>query len=251
MQVLDDDDDDPPLLNPLGYILFWIQFGLGLGLFVCLVIAIGLLIWCQQKNKHRPTLTADPEQAKSNQGPNPEEPNPEVALCTDRRPVISGPINNLTSALDEVSESNSEESIYNEPFHEEMNPFQGWTFPSSFRPVGPPPPPPPQAIPMVVRPVAKMNRSTMTECHKPKETLPKGATSARSDIKSGYIASPESSLERERSAGARTQRHLLSACADDCPNYNLPPLPVRTSSLRHKKKEGRKRHLQKTSDTMC
>ena len=250
MQVLDDDDDDPPLLNPLGYILFWVQFGLGLGLFVCLVIAIGLLIWCQKKNKHSPAPRSDPELAESN----PDQPKePKADLCTGQRPTISGPIDNLNSAYNEVEESDSE-SIYNEPFHDDTansnltNPFQGW---SSFRPVGPPPPPPPQAIPLVVRPVAKVNRSTMTDCHKLKGTLSKGTTKARSDIKSGYIASPESSLER--SAGARPKQNLHPVhhqARDDCPVYNLPPLPVRSSSLRHKKREGRKKHLN-TADTMC
>ena len=146
MQVLDDDDDDPPLLNPLGYILFWVQFGLGLGLFVCLVIAIGLLIWCQKKNKHSPAPRSDPELAESN----PDQPEePKADLCTGQRPTISGPIDNLNSAYNEVEESDSE-SIYNEPFHDDTansnltNPFRGW---SSFRPVGPPPPPAPTSHP--------------------------------------------------------------------------------------------------------
>ena len=78
------------------------------------------------------------------------------------RLVISDPITNPT--YDEAASDS--ESIYNEPMDEtdpgqERNPFQGWTVPSSFRPIGPPPPPPPEAIPMTVRPVAKKDKATM------------------------------------------------------------------------------------------
>ena len=263
-------DDDAPLLNPLGLILFWTQFGLGLGLFLGLMIAIGLLIWCKNKNKHRPVPRADPERLE----PHPGQPEPKPV---EQRPAISGPINNLNLARDEAERepTSEEESIYNEPMDDtdpdQKNPFQGWTVSSSFRPVGPPPPPPPEAIPMVVRPVARMNQSTMTDYPRLKGTLPKGAYKARSDIKSGYMASPDSSLERRstgRIAGARPkqQQHQLQQQqqqqqhqqqqdnnfkrskisvvyqeCDDGPTYNLPPLPVRSSSLRHKKREGKKK----------
>ena len=247
------DDDEPPLLNTLGLLLFWTQFGLGLGLFVGLVIAIGLLIWCKNKNKHR-QARVDPGPVRVD--PSQQDVDAEANHATDHqssadqkaRPVISGPITNLNSAYDEVASDS--ESIYNEPVEDDTdpghkNPFQGWTFPSSFRPIGPPPPPPPEAIPMAVRPVAKKDKSTMTDCPRPKGTLPKGNAQARSDIKSGYIASPESSLERStfRMAGARPKQQQSNSwkAQDDFPTYNLPPLPVRSSSLRHKKTGGKKK----------
>ena len=165
------------------------------------------------------------------------------------RLVISDPITNPT--YDEAASDS--ESIYNEPMDEtdpgqERNPFQGWTVPSSFRPIGPPPPPPPEAIPMTVRPVAKKDKATMTDCPRPKVT-----SQARSDIKSGYMASPDSSLERStfRMAGARPkqqQNDSVKAQAE-CPTYNLPPLPVRSSSLRHKK-TGDKKKSSATAATM-
>lgn len=261
LQTSDDDDDEAPLLNTLGLLLFWTQFGLGLGLFVCLVVAIGIVIWCHKKNKHRSAPRDDPEQPATHPGQT--DPKPEEAIPTEQRPTISGPINNLNSACDKAESDSApdEESIYNEPYYEsdpdERNPFQGWTFPSSFRPVGPPPPPPPAAIPMVVRPLARVNKATMTDHRKLKGTLSKGTVKARSEIRSGYMASPESSLERSarRTAGTqRKQQHDNSLKGDghpkECPTYNLPPLPVRSSSLRHKKGEGKKKSAN-TADTMC
>ena len=253
MNLFQDLDEDSPLLCPLGYILFWTQFGLGLGLFLCLVIAIGLLVWC--KTAHRPPRAADseqpeinPEQPEANSTANTSQDRSAANPCSER-PTISGPISNLNSALDETHSDSEEESIYNEPMddtdqHYQNNPFNGWTVSSSFRPVGPPPPPP-ETIPMVVRPVAKKDKSTMTDCPRPKGTLPKGNAQARSDIKSGYIASPESSLERStfRMAGARPKQQQSNSwkAQDDFPTYNLPPLPVRSSSLRHKKTGGKKK----------
>lgn len=239
-------DDEPPLLNTLGLYLFWIQFGLGLSLFLGLAIAIGLLIWCQKKNKHRPAQRADPELAESN--PNqPVEPNPEGKVCTDQRPTISGPINNLNSAWDEA-ESDSE-SIYNEPMDDEplesdyKNPFEGWAVASSFRPVGPPPPPP-QAIPMVARPIAKKDKSTMT---------PQGFPKARTEIQSGYMASPDTSLDTslERTAGVRLKQKgnslNRSLAPNEGPSCELPPLPQRSSSLRRKKRGGRKKNASRAA----
>ena len=241
------------------------------------MIATGLLIWCHKKNKHGRSPRVDPEQPEPNPGqrepnpgqrePNPgqREPNPgqREPNSEAKRPTISGPINNLNSAYEEADlDSSEDESIYNEPMDDpyQKNPFQGWAF-SSFRPVGPPPPPPSQAIPMVVRPVAKTDRSTMTDCPKLKGALPKAATKARSDIQSGYIASPDSSLERSacRMAGGprakqqqdnslKTSRRPVDQ-GHECPTYNLPPLPVRSSSLRHKKK-GEKNKCPATSATM-
>ena len=147
-------------------ILFWVQFGLGLGLFLCLVIAIGLLVWC--KNRHRSTsvgprqLRADPNQPEVDLEAN-RTTEPPQSLTT--RPTISGPINNFCSALDEAESSESrgslseDENLYADPY--EQNPFQGWTFPSSFRPVGPPPPPPPRALPK------KMVKAEGTKDHAP------------------------------------------------------------------------------------
>ena len=247
-------DDDTSLLNPLGYILFWTQFGLGLSLFLGLVIAIGLLIWC--KNKHRRWPRVDAEQP----GPNPEEsePNRETNLCTER-PAISGPINNLHSAWDEA-DSDSEESRYEEenPYTDpyQGNPFQGW---SSFRPVGPPPPPPHEAIQMVtVKPVAKIDKSTMTvesDCSMTKRT-----SKARSDIRSGYVASPETSLDRSintmASARPKQKNHSLNRSQngtepayDEGPLYELPPLPVRSSSIRRKNRR-KKKNATSTAATM-
>ena len=261
-------DEDTPLLNTLGILLFWTQFGLGLGLFVCLVIAVGLLIWCQQKNKHRPASREDPEQPQRNPGP---EPKQDGDRCTERQLVISHPINHLNSVRDEADANSEVESIYNEPLDESdtnsdyKNPFEGWIAPSSFRPIGPPPPPPAEHIPMVVRPVAKRDKSTMTDPRKSsKGTLPtaKGLTEARSDIKSGYMASPDSSPERSdfraadarpkqlQTSSAKRSQHFVGQAQDECPTYNLPPLPVRSSSMRHKKREGRVK-TPNTANTMC
>ena len=271
------DDDDLPLLNTLGLLLFWTQFGLGLGLFVCLAVAVGLLIWCRKKNKQRPAPRIDPELPQPD--PRPEQ-KPEEDRRTERSLAISNPINTLNLAKDETDSNSNEESIYNEPTDEmspeQQNPFEGWTVPSSFRPIGPPPPPPtssfrpigppppppPEKIPMVVRPVAKKDKSTMTDCPKSKRTLSKanGTTKARSDIKSGYMASPDSSWERSscRMTGARPKQqqtnswkqsqHPLEPEVDDGPTYNLPLLPTRSSSLRHKRK---KPNVTNTATTMC
>lgn len=251
--MFQDLDEDSPLLSPLGYILFWTQFGLGLGLFLCLVIAIGLLVWC--KTAHRPPRAADseqpeinPEQPEANSTANTSQDRSAANPCSER-PTISGPISNLNSALDETHSDSEEESIYNEPMddtdqHYQNNPFNGWTVSSSFRPVGPPPPPP-ETIPMVVRPVAKKDKSTMTDCPRPKKAMPNGTAKSRSDIKSGYMASPETSLDRP--AGARPKQQQCNSLKgssrthDDGPTQDLPPLPARSSSLRHKKRGGGKR----------
>lgn len=180
---------------------------------------------------------------------------------TEARPAISGPINNLNSAWDaaEAEADSDQESIYNETMddedtdddHYQRNPFQGWTMPSLFRPVGPPPPPP-EMIPMVVRPTPKRDKSTMTDCPQPR-ALTKETPKSRSDIKSGYLASPDTTLDRSADsiASARpkqAQNNSLKrsgtqakASKEDCPDHDLPPPPMRTSSLRHKKRGGKKR----------
>ena len=252
MNFFQDSDDDPPLLNALGVLFFWTQFGLGLGLFIALVIAIALLIWCKgKKNPQR----ADPERQEVNPEPNPEHQNvtlpadaqahPQDALNKVTKPTISGPINNLNSALNEQEQVNSSfDSIYNEAIDDysepyTRNPFQGWA--SSFRPVGPPPPPPTEAIPMVKKPVAKKDQSTMTlERDYPKHQR---AAKVRSEIQSGYMASPETSLERTAGALQKQRGNTSneSQASNDGPDYALPPLPQRSSSLRRKKRGGSRR----------
>ena len=239
----DDDDDDPALLNPLGLILFWTQFGLGLGLFISLAITIGLLIWCKGK-KSPPRASPGQEQANV-EAANPDVNGQESTLNSNPRPTISGPINNFNPASDEAEASSSSESIYNEAIDDytepySRNPFQGWS--SSFRPVGPPPPPPPESIPMVHKPVAKKDQATMTvEADCPKQQ--KASKAARSGIQSGYMASPETSLERVVVALPKHRGNSLnrSQVPYEGPVYDLPALPQRSSSLRRKKRGGRRK----------
>ena len=169
----------------------------------------------------------------------------EAMLNSNPRPTISGPINNFNPASDEAEASSSSESIYNEAIDDytepySRNPFQGWS--SSFRPVGPPPPPPPESIPMVHKPVAKKDQATMTvEADCPKQQ--KASKAARSGIQSGYMASPETSLERVVVALPKHRGNSLnrSQVPYEGPVYDLPALPQRSSSLRRKKRGGRRK----------
>ena len=177
---------------------------------------------------------------------NPDANGQDTLLNSNPRPTISGPINNLNSAWDDEASSSSE-SIYNEAIDDyaepyTRNPFEGW---SSFRPVGPPPPPPPESIPMVSKPVAKKDQSTMTveaDCPKPQ----RASKGTRSGIQSGsgYMASPETSMERVAVALPKHRGNSLnrSQASYEGPNYDLPALPQRSSSLRRKKRAGRRKN---------
>ena len=174
---------------------------------------------------------------------NPDANGQDTLLNSNPRPTISGPINNLNSAWDDEASSSSE-SIYNEAIDDyaepyTRNPFEGW---SSFRPVGPPPPPPPESIPMVHKPVAKKDQATMTvEADCPKQQ--KASKAARSGIQSGYMASPETSLERVVVALPKHRGNSLNRLQVpyEGPVYDLPALPQRSSSLRRKKRGGRRK----------
>ena len=213
-----------------------------------LLISIGFLIWCREKHRLPRVDSAhnEPHQEAAVQGQEasvPETDHPTETQCSGR-PVISLPISNLNSAYDKVDSSS--ESIYNEaadytePYS--SNPFQGW-----IRPIGPPPPPPPEAFAMVVRPVPKINKSTMTL--ESDYSMTKRLSKASSEFKSGYAASPETSLERKGAAntmtGARPKQNRAYNQSDQAfdegpPHYELPPLPVRSTSLRRKNKRRRR-----------
>ena len=284
-------------MNPLGFILFWTQFGFGLFFFVGLLISIGFLVWCREKHRlprvnpghnerhqeavvqgpkaapHQEAVVQGPEAAPHQeaivQGPEaaphqkavvqgPEAaPHQEAQTETQcsGRPVISYPISDFNAAWDKPDSSS--ESFYNEavdytePYSK--NPFQGW-----IRPIGPPPPPPPEAFAMVVRPVPKINRSTMTL--ESDFSMTKRSSKTSSEWKSGYAASPETSLERNGTAnkmtGARPKRtnqayNQSNQAFDEGPAHReLPPLPVRSTSLKRKNKRKRRTADNSTAATI-
>ena len=224
-----------------------------------LLISIGFLIWCREKHRLPRVDSAhnEPHQEAAVQGQEasvPETDHPTETQCSER-PVISLPISNLNSAYDKVDSSS--ESIYNEaadytePYS--SNPFQGW-----IRPIGPPPPPPPEAFAMVVRPVPKINKSTMTL--ESDFSMTKRSSKTSSEWKSGYAASPETSLERNGTAnkmtGARPKRtnqayNQSNQAFDEGPAHReLPPLPVRSTSLRRKNKRKRRTADSSTAATI-
>ena len=249
-----------------------------------LLIAIGFLIWCREKNRlprlnpghnathheasvqgqeaslpeadhqtefqcsRRPVISGPISERPVISGPISERP--VISGPISERPAISGPINDFNSSYDKPDSSCESSGIYNEaadytePYS--GNPFQGWA--SSSRPIGPPPPPPPEAIAMVERPVLRINKSTMTLESDYSST--KRSSKASSDFKSGYAASPETSLERTTVSantltGARPKRNRAQNKADQAfdegpPDHELPPLPARSSSLRRKNKRKRR-----------
>lgn len=156
------------------------------------------------------------------------------------------PPSNLNEAWDQNNDFDSASSLYDNPTTEEpieRNPFSlPLHLHSSFKPLGPQPSPP-ESIPMIQKPVARVDQSTMTAL----STLERNAIQAKS-VRARWAESLEHLERVQFQLNRATLSHLDQAGCYEGPTRQLPPLPpTRTSSLRRETSRQKKRNRQRKS----
>jgi hypothetical protein len=232
------------LLSTIGIYVFWTQLGIGIFLTVCLAITFGLLMWYRSQAK----LLESSNQDQDTEDAQPVEP--QDAPTSDQP---GDPRSDPPADLNSAWENADSQSLYDNP-PRDSNPFIGWSSHSSFRPLGPPQAVP-ESLPMMQRPVAVTDKSTMTsETHEALKSLERNAIQSKQGVRARWTESAEQLNLIQEELLSATLSHLEQAGYYTRPVRHLPPqTPIRTSSLRgsRRNRKGRQeRNIHRSDDNL-
>jgi hypothetical protein len=238
------------LLSTIGTYVFWTQLGIGIFLTISLAITFGLMMW--YRSRLFQSSSQKDEEGGEQELDDKADPTSDQKIEPKSDPQVEhkqDPIEDLNSAWDNADS----QSLYDNP-PRDLNPFIGWSSHSSFRPLGPPQAVP-ESLPMIQRPVAVTDKSTMTsETQEALSTLKRNAIQSKQGARARWTESTEQlNLVQEQLLSA-TLSHLEQAGYYTRPLRYLPPqTPLRTSSLRgsRRNKRGRQeRNIHRSEDQL-